>query len=105
MQRENTCPQCGKEGTVEARLLLPVTIDDGTASMRGVAFEGEALSMMGEKKEHVLNALDDETQRKALHATLRGRRVHVRGKTKVGMDNTSIEMIIQRAEAIPFPQA
>ncbi len=100
--RDTVCPQCGKEGSVEARLLISLLLDDGTTTLRGVAFENEAAALMGKGKEEILAQMDDEKQKTALWQEMRGKRIRVRGRGKRGMDASSIELILQGVQTIPF---
>lgn len=100
--RETKCPLCGMEGKVETRLLISLLLDDGTKPVRAVAFEGEVMGAYGKTKEEILTAMDDPAAKDALNTELAGKRVEIRGKAKMGMDNTSTELIINRIIRLPF---
>ena len=99
---QEVCPVCGKEGGIEARLLLPLLLDDGTKTLRGVAFEEQALEFYQMPKEKALEALQTEEGKNALQHALLGKRFRVRGRTKLGMDGTSVEAILQEISPLPF---
>jgi hypothetical protein len=103
--RDTICPQCGKEGSVETRLLVSLLLDDGTAALRGVAFENEAVSLMGKTKEEILTAMDDEKLKMALWQEIRGKTITIQGRGKKGMDATSVEIILQRIQPRLFQNA
>lgn len=103
--RDTICSQCGKEGSVETRLLISVLLDDGTAALRGVAFENEAISLIGKTKEEILNAMDDEKLKMALWQDMRGKTITIKGRGKKGMDATSVELILQRIQPQLFQNA
>ncbi|MFH0969926.1 MAG: hypothetical protein V1776_00480 [Candidatus Diapherotrites archaeon] len=103
MERSTSCPQCGKEGKVETKLLVSLLVDDGTATMRGVAFGETAAKIYGKEKEDVLSLLENEKERIILCNDVRGKYMHILGRGKIGMDRTSTEIVIQEAEKIPFP--
>lgn len=101
-QMEEQCSACGRQNTVKQRLLLPLLLDDGAATMRAVAFEEQAVQLFGKKKEEIIAQLDDEKEKEKLHLELLGKRIEVSGKTKIGMDNTSIELMIGNARVLGF---
>jgi hypothetical protein len=103
--RDTVCGQCGVEGKIETRLLVSLLLDDGTSTMRGVAFENEVLSLYQKEKEELLTAFENEERKKEIDTQLLGKPANIRGKGKVGMDRTSIELIIQKVEIIPFEKA
>lgn len=100
--RDTVCPQCGKEGKIETRLLISLLLDDGTATVRGVAFENEALQLMGKTKDEILTAMDDEKTKSALWQDMRGKIVEIKGRGKKGMDAMSVELILQQAKPALF---
>lgn len=101
-QLEENCSACGRQNTVKQRLLLPLLLDDGHATMRAVAFEEQALQIWGKKKEEIVAALDNEKEREKIQLELMGKRLEVSGKTKTGMDNVSVELLIGSARVIEF---
>ena len=103
--RDTICSQCGKEGSVETRLLVSLLLDDGTASLRGVAFENEAISLIGKTNEEILTAMDDEKLKMALWQDMRGKTIAIKGRGKKGMDATSVELILQRIQPRLFQNA
>jgi hypothetical protein len=96
--RDTICAQCEKEGSVETRLLVSLLLDDGTAALRSVAFENEAISLMGKTKEEILTAMDDEKLKMGLWQAMRGKALTIKGRGKRGMDATSIELILQHIQ-------
>jgi ssDNA-binding replication factor A large subunit len=102
-KRENTCPICMAEGKIEARLLASVLVDDGTKPIRAVAFENEVCMLYGKNKEELLNIF--ETDKGNADKELLGKIVHVVGKGKLGMDKTSIELVIVKINGVPFANA
>ena len=44
-QMEESCSACGRQNTIRHRLLLPLLLDDGTATMRAVGFDEQALQV------------------------------------------------------------
>ncbi|MDP2665941.1 MAG: DUF2240 family protein [Candidatus Diapherotrites archaeon] len=94
------CVHCQSE-KIDARLLLPLLLDDGSASLRGVAFEEQALQTYGKTKEEVLAALQSDEGKRELHRNLLGKRLRIRGRSKIGMGG-EVELIIQDAKVIPF---
>lgn len=101
--RETTCPLCKVEGKIETRLLVPLLVDDGSQTMRAVAFEKEAILLYGKSKEDVLNGL--ENGKNALNMELVGKVIQISARTKTGMDRTSLELIVQRANVVSFQNA
>ncbi len=102
-KRESTCPICMAEGKIEARLLASVLVDDGTQPIRAVAFENEVCSIYGKTKEELLNVF--EMDKGKADKEVLGKVIHVAGKGKLGMDKTSIELMIIRVNPIPFGNA
>ncbi len=101
--RETVCPLCKVEGKIETRLLVPLLVDDGSHTMRAVAFEKEAILLYGKSKEDVLHGLENGKQ--ALNMELVGKVVQISARTKTGMDRTSLELIVQRANVVSFQNA
>ncbi|QQR92745.1 MAG: hypothetical protein IPJ89_00685 [Candidatus Iainarchaeum archaeon] len=101
-QLEESCSSCGRQNTVKQRLLLPLLLDDGFSTMRAVAFEEQAMQIWGKKKEEIVAALDDEKEKEKMQLELMGKRLEVSGKTKTGMDNVSVELLIGSARVIGF---
>jgi hypothetical protein len=99
---EESCSACGRQNTIKQRLLLPLLLDDGFSTMRAVGFEEQALQIHGKKKEEIVAALESDTEKEKLHHELLGKRIEVSGKTKVGMDNVSVELLIQSAKLMEF---
>ncbi|MBM3282432.1 MAG: hypothetical protein FJY86_03795 [Candidatus Diapherotrites archaeon] len=102
-KRETTCPICMAEGKIEARLLASVIVDDGTQPIRAVAFENEVCSLYGKNKEELLSVF--EMDKGSADKEIVGKIIHVAGKGKMGMDKTSIELMISRVNPVPFANA
>ena len=102
-KRESTCPICMTEGKIETRLLVPVLLDDGTKPVRAVAFEKEVISLYEKTKEELLRAF--ETDKAMTDRELLGKRVEIQGRTKLGMDKISLEIVLSKATRVPFTQA
>ncbi len=102
--RETICPLCNAEGKIETRLLVPLLVDDGSQTMRAVAFEKEAIALYGTTKEDVLSGFEGN-ERVTLNKTLVGKVVRIAARAKTGMDKTSLELILQRVTVIPFQNA
>ncbi len=98
--RTTTCPICMAEGKIETRLLVPLLLDDGTKTLRAVAFENEVIQIYEKTKEELLSMFD--MQKEEAHNGIRGKIIQFTGKTKIGLDNTSIELILQKATPLPF---
>ncbi len=102
---DTICMNCGKEGNVETRLLVSLLLDDGTKPLRAVAFENEAMQLYEKNKEEILSAFENEESKRALNETILGKIADITGKSKMGMDKTSVEIILQRVSVIPFENA
>lgn len=100
--RDAKCSLCGVEGKVDTRLLMSFLLDDGTKPVRAVAFENEVMAAYGKTKEEILGAMDDPAAKEALNTELVGKRVEIHGKAKMGMDNTTVELVINRIIRLPF---
>lgn len=102
-KRENVCPICMKEGKVETRLLTSVLLDDGSKPIRAVGFENEVLSLYGKNKDELLSVF--ETDKGKIDHELIGKVIHVVGKGKMGLDRTSIELVLVKVNGVPFANA
>mgnify|MGYP001597996908 CR=1 FL=1 len=102
-KRENVCPICMKEGKIDTRLLVPILLDDGTKTIRAVAFENEVVSLYGKPKEELLRAF--ETDKTLVDRELWGRIIQFSGKTKMGMDHISLEIVLSKVKTVSFANA
>ncbi len=102
-KRETTCPICMTEGKIETRLLVSLMVDDGSKPMRAVAFEKEVLALYEKNKDDLLSVF--EVDKESVDKALLGKVVHIQGKTKMGMDKISLEMVLNRVMPVPFANA